>query len=225
MAAARKPTRSLGRPPQNTRPEARGALLDAAIDLFARQGVAASSTAEIAARAGVTPALVHYYFRSRERLLDAVVEERLSRFVAHVLHSLPGPAAPLYELVAALVDGVFDAAELMPWMPPIWIREIASGGGLLQERMVRHLPVKVIAELGGRLAAGKRRGSIVAGIEPGFAFLSIAGTTMFPLATQPLWSKLTGNRALTPARLRRHAQALLAYGLTDAPRPARGKSR
>jgi AcrR family transcriptional regulator len=217
--------RTRGRPVQDAHPQAREALLDAAVALFAEQGVAATTTAEIAARAGVTPALVHYYFRPRERLLDAVVDERLSRFVMQATRALPGPSAPVVELVNALVDGVFDAAQRMPWMPPLWIREVVSGGGLLRERMIRHLPVSVIAPLVERLAAGKRRGEIAADLEPGFLFLSIAGATMFPLATRALWSKFPGGATLSAAKLRRHAHAMLAGALTAAPRKPSRKPR
>ncbi len=210
--------RARGRPIQHAHPQTREALLDAAVALFAEQGVAATTTAGIAARAGVTPALVHYYFRPRERLLDAVVDERLSRFVMHATRALPGPSAPVVELVGALIDGVFDAAQRMPWMPPIWIREVVSGGGLLRERMIRHLPVDVIAPLVDRLIAGKRRGEVPADIEPRFLFLSIAGATMFPLATRALWPKVPGGAALSAAKLRRHAHAMLRGALTDAPR-------
>lgn len=206
--------RTRGRPIQHAHPEAREALLDAAVALFAEKGVAATTTAEIAARAGVTPALVHYYFRPRERLLDAVVDERLSRFVMHALRALPDPSAPPSALIDALVDGVFDAARRMPWMPAIWIRDVVSGGGLLRERMIRHLPVQMIASLIDRLAAGKRRGEIAADVEPGFAFLSIAGATLFPLATRSLWSKFPGGAKLTTAQLRRHAHIMLTNGLT-----------
>ena len=51
-------------------------LLDAAVECFAGDGIAAASLRNIAIKAGVTPALVHYYFGSKERLLDAFVAER-----------------------------------------------------------------------------------------------------------------------------------------------------
>lgn len=217
--------RTRGRPVQHAHPEAREALLDAAVALFAERGVSATTTAEIAARAGVTPALVHYYFRPRERLLDAVVDERMSRFVAYALRALPDLSSPPSALINALVDGVFDAARRMPWMPPIWIRDVVSGGGLLRDRMIKHLPVQVIAALIDRLATGKRRGEIAADIEPGFAFLSVAGATLFPLAARSLWPKFPGGTALTTAQLRRHARAMLTSGLTGAPRVSRKGSR
>src|SRR5665213_2189409 len=148
MASVHRP-RTRGRPVRLAHLKARESLLDAAVALFAEKGVAATTAVEIAARAGVTPALVHYYFRPRERLLDAVVDERLSRFVAHAVRALPALPAPASAsaLIDALVDGVFAAARRMPWMPPIWSREIVSGGGLLRGLTIRHLPVHVITAL------------------------------------------------------------------------------
>ncbi|VTP61902.1 Potential acrAB operon repressor [Leclercia adecarboxylata] len=51
-------------------------MLDIALDLFSRQGIARTSLNAIAKEAGVTPAMLHYYFNSREQLLDAMIEER-----------------------------------------------------------------------------------------------------------------------------------------------------
>ncbi len=205
--------RSRGRPLLADDSGAREALLDAAVTLIAEQGVAATASAGIAARAGVTPAMVHYYFRNRERLLDAVVDERLARFPAYVF------GAPLLvdeggaALIASIVRRVFDAAEQMPWMPPIWIREVVSEGGALRERMFRHFPVATVIALSDLLAREQRQRKIPAGIEPRLAFLSIAGIAMLPLAMRPLWSRIPGMANLSNARLRRHALTLLASGL------------
>src|SRR5215468_11730852 len=104
MTKKKKPTlrRARGRPASASQIGSRDALLDAAVTLFAEQGVAATSSAGIAARAGVTPAMVHYHFRSRERLLDAVVDERLARFPARVFAAL----APTHASAAALIETI-----------------------------------------------------------------------------------------------------------------------
>src|SRR3954468_4682805 len=47
-------------------------ILDAAHRVFLRSGTAGARTQEIAAEAGVNSALLHYYFRSKERLATAV---------------------------------------------------------------------------------------------------------------------------------------------------------
>ncbi|EPC4490694.1 TetR/AcrR family transcriptional regulator, partial [Serratia liquefaciens] len=56
--------------------EKREHLLDTALNLFARQGIADTSLNAIAREAGVTPAMLHYYFHNREQLLDVLIEER-----------------------------------------------------------------------------------------------------------------------------------------------------
>ena len=54
-------------------PDVRARLLDAAVLRFSEQGVAGTTVAEIAKHAGVTSAMVHYYFKTKDQLLDAVV--------------------------------------------------------------------------------------------------------------------------------------------------------
>ena len=221
MTKKSSPRRARGRPVIAAEIGTREALLDAAVALFAEQGVAATTSAEIAGRAGVTPAMVHYHFRNRERLLDAVVDERLARFPGSVFGAL-GPAdASAAALVETIVRRVYDAAEQMPWMPPIWIREIVSEGGTLRDRMLRHFPRDAVGALIERLASAQRRRRIPAGIEPRLAFLTIAGIAMLPLATRRLWSRIPGMADLTNAQLLRHALTVLAAGLTPAQPRAR----
>ncbi len=210
----KKPTRrARGRPASSAEIGTRDALLDAAVTLFAEQGVAATSSAGIAARAGVTPAMVHYHFRSRERLLDAVVDERLARFVARVFGGLAPAQSGIGALIETIVRRVYDAAEHMPWMPPIWIREVVAEGGVLRDRMFRHFPVNAVALLVETIAREQRQHRIPAGIEPRLAFLTIAGVAMLPLATRRLWSRIPGMADLTNAQLLHHALTVLAAGL------------
>lgn len=188
--------------------------------------MAATTAGDIAARAGVTPALIHYYFRGRELLLDAVVDERMARFIAYVFAAPAERPASLAATMEALVGRIFEGARLMPWMPPIWIREIASEGGHLRERALKHLPLAAIGGVGEALAAAQRRGEIAVGIEPRILFVSIIGLTMFPLATQSIWRRLPGADRVTPGDLKRHATTLLGGAFTGrAPaRPSRKRN-
>jgi AcrR family transcriptional regulator len=204
----------------------REALLDAAVALFAEHGVAATSAVDIARRAGVTPAMVHYYFRGRDRLLDAVVDERMARFVAMVFASGAGGAPPaVADLLPAIVARIFDAARRMPWLPPLWIREIAAEGGQLRERALRHLPRGAIGAVVDAMAAAQRRGLLRAGVEPRAVFLSMIGLTLFPLATQTVWRRLPGTEGVTLDDLQRHATAVLSAGLFEARAPLAPPSR
>lgn len=120
--------------PGKNGPDVRARLLDAAVRLFAEQGVAGTTVAEIAARAGVTSAMVHYYFKTKDQLLDAVVAEKLvGEFIASVAGALDrGEFDPL-ALVEQLVWRIVEASDHMPWLPPLWVREVISQGGALRE--------------------------------------------------------------------------------------------
>jgi TetR/AcrR family transcriptional regulator len=211
-----------GRPPsgaarargQLVLPASRERLLDAAAELFAERGISAATTAQIAARAGVTAAMVHYHFKSRASLLDAFTVERLLPFLRSVWDPLD--AAALRQPVAAttaLAQRILAGAEQRPWLPPLWIREIASHGGELRERMLKHLPVERMNKLAKAIAASQRRGEIPREIEPRLVFLSVLGLTMLPLATSGVWQRVVEQPASARAALGRHVQAMLEHAL------------
>src|SRR5262249_3199959 len=131
--------RSIGRPPQGSAADARAQLLDAALIEFADRGVAGTTFAQIAARAGVTPAMVHYYFTSRERLVDGVADERLREIVTGVWSPV-GETGEVVPMLRGLVRRVLTATERNPWLPSLWLREVMSEGGQLRDRLIRILP-------------------------------------------------------------------------------------
>lgn len=59
-------------------------ILDSALQLFAAQGFAATSTKEVAQRAGITEGLLYHYFPTKAGLLQAVAERR-HRFALELL--------------------------------------------------------------------------------------------------------------------------------------------
>ncbi|WP_026033635.1 TetR/AcrR family transcriptional regulator, partial [Dyella japonica] len=61
---ARQPRRAPGRPGTDS-PDLRATLVEAALACFVRDGIAATSLRGIAAQAGVTPAMLNYYFGSK----------------------------------------------------------------------------------------------------------------------------------------------------------------
>ena len=57
------------------------------------------------------------------------------------------PFALAHEFVARL----FDVTDRMPWLPPLWLREIVNEGGLLRERMIKRIPFDNIKRFGNRV--------------------------------------------------------------------------
>jgi len=62
-----------GRPPRDETRETRVAILDAALDLFARQGFAGTSVRQIARAVGITEAGIYAHFAGKRALYDALL--------------------------------------------------------------------------------------------------------------------------------------------------------
>ncbi|WP_395294558.1 TetR/AcrR family transcriptional regulator [Kitasatospora hibisci] len=89
--------------------ERRPQLIQAAIDLMSREGVAAGSTRAIAAELGVAQATVHYTFGTKKDLYRAVVEQLTAEFIGQVRAAAPGAGA-FGDQVRAMVYALWDSA-------------------------------------------------------------------------------------------------------------------
>ena len=90
----------------------REALEHAAFDLIAERGLEGLRTRDIAARAGVNIATLHYYFPKKEELIRSVVEELKQRFRTRQEPQLATqPRNPLIELRQELQDAQYQVRE------------------------------------------------------------------------------------------------------------------
>src|SRR6185503_1277551 len=105
-------------------------LLDAAVECFAADGISATSLRNIALKAGVTPALVNYYFGSKQQLVDAFVAERVTNVVQILRDNLLAAGDDPRALIAAFVHGIHDAVARFPWLPSLWVREVLNEKGV-----------------------------------------------------------------------------------------------
>jgi AcrR family transcriptional regulator len=208
-------------------PDVRARLLAAAVDLFSEQGVAGTTVAEIAKRAGVTSAMVHYYFKTKDQLLDAVVAEKLiGHFIAFIGGGMEGPADDPFALTRSLVLRIVEASDRMPWLPPLWIREVVSEGGALREKLIQRVDLGKPERFKACIAAGQQRRTVNPGINPQLLFMSVIGLTMLPLSMAKSWDRIPLIGRVSKQDLARHVVALLMHGL-DAPseRPNRNRRK
>src|SRR5664279_17597 len=226
MAMARRIQKSdkPGRPVASSDRDARELLITAATELFAEHGVAATSFSIIAKRAGLTSAMVHYYFSEREQLLDAVVEERLCPFIDYVW----GPVTPgddPTELIAGVVTRLLRSIEQAPWIPATWMREILNEGGLLRGRALRRIPfdkVRIVAEA---IREGQASKAWNPDLNPLLVVFSMLGLVMLHMATIKIWAEIFHRRPMNRKAVGRHITGLILDGLRHSPTPSPKKSR
>lgn len=212
--------RRIGRPRQDAAVDARELLLDAAAILFAEHGVAGTTIAEIAAKAGVTPAMVHYYFTNRGQLVDILAERRLLPIISAVW-------APVVEtndvvsMLRGLVKRIFKAAEVNSWLPSLWLREIVTAGGQLRQPLLKRFRFEYVEHLINAAAAAQRRGELDPHLEPRLILVSVIGNTLLPLAGGSLWQQIPLLRNVTRDDIARHAEAILLGAFSSRPRHGR----
>ena len=183
-------------------------LLDSALACFA-----STSLATIARQAGVTPALVHYYFDDKPALVQAVVQERVLPATAGLREAIGAPAGDVGALVAGFVAGIHAVVARHPWLPALWVREILTEGGALRAVMLEQVAPAIPGALAARLAAAQARGELAADLDPRLTVVSLIGLTLFPLAAESLWRQFLDADDIDDARLQSHTLALLRHGL------------
>ena len=204
---------TVGRRRSSADPGGREALLDAAIALFAERGIANTTVAQIAAAGRVTPAMVHYWFDTRGKLQDAIVDERIAPLMRDVWVSADAAQGDVVALVRGLVSRMLDVTEQAAWLPSLWLREIVQEGGLLRERMLKRVPIDRVAAFRASVARAQKEGRVHAGIAPELVFLSLLALVMLPQAVARTWQRLNPEATIDRASLERHVLTLLIEGL------------
>jgi TetR/AcrR family transcriptional regulator len=99
-------------------------IKDKARILFFQKGLLNATTQEIADEAGVNRALIHYYFRSREQMLDTLLLETMHEKRDRVRKILSSEL-PFREKIAHYIDAVVDYGLTYPYLDNFIISETA----------------------------------------------------------------------------------------------------
>lgn len=166
-------------------------ILDAAHRVFLRRGSAGARTQEIADEAGVNKALLHYYFRTKERLASAVFARAASRLLPPVIAALASDEE-LETKIERVIDIELDVLLRHPYLPGYIISElthnparakqlIAGLTGMAIEELAPHVLDVVARQIRARAREGKMRP-----IAPDQFILNLLSLCVFPFAARPM---------------------------------------
>jgi AcrR family transcriptional regulator len=101
-------------------------ILAAAEQEFLTKGYDGARTTSIAQAAGVTHAMLHYYFRTKEQLFERIVDEKFET-MSHSMFAIMGdPSLPIVERIKGGIEAHFDFIAANPLLPRFVINEIIS---------------------------------------------------------------------------------------------------
>ncbi|MEM9836203.1 MAG: TetR/AcrR family transcriptional regulator [Bacteroidota bacterium] len=167
------------------------AILQAAKDAFIERGFAGARMQEIADKAGINKALLHYYFRSKDKLFQRILQGVLDTTTPVMFNAL-GSDKPIMERLEILVHDFLEVLCANPHYPMFIMHELSR----YQEEFVKRLtgdPRKAaailhfFASVEKEVAAGKLRP-----IQPAHLMLNITSLIVFPFVTWPMLKNTVG---------------------------------
>ena len=99
-------------------------ILEAAEREFLKKGYDGARTISIAKSAGVTHAMLHYYFRTKEQLFERIIDKKISEAVPLWTHFLGNSDLPLVERIEEAISVHFDFVTNNPDLPRFLINEV-----------------------------------------------------------------------------------------------------
>lgn len=101
-------------------------ILQAAEEEFMAKGLEGARTTAIAKRAGVTHAMLHYYFRTKKMLFDRIIAEKMRQVGGIMSTVFVNGDMPLEERVRLGVERHFDFVAANPDLPRFIVQEVYS---------------------------------------------------------------------------------------------------
>lgn len=156
-------------------------IIEAAEKVFYLRGKAGASMQEIADEADITRTSLNYYYRSKDKLFEAVFRSALGSFVPHLATLLRADISIreyLPEMITMIIDTMIDK----PQIPVFVLQEISSNPSRMQQ---------IIREMGidPQIAINKftRDGALEhLPVDPRQVLMNVLSLCIFPFAAKPI---------------------------------------
>lgn len=191
--------------------ESRAAILKAAVQEFAREGVAGARTDAIARSAGVNKALLYYYFKDKEALYQAVLDDVFSGVRVAVQGALSQDLFPR-ERLKAYVRAHFDYIASNPLYPRIVHAEFLRAGrdpSRLQ-RVAKQYFQPIFVNIAALLREGEEAGDFRA-VDPLHFIPSMVSVIVFYFITAPIMKVMAGRDPMSQESLAQRRAAVIDF--------------
>ena len=164
-------------------------IFDAAHEVFTQKGMDGAKMQEIADRAGINKALLHYYFKTKEKLYETVARAVIGRAVPVIRQMFEGDQ-PLEEKIRYFVDFYLNLISRNPFIPVFIISEVNKHPErffetIFPKEMPR--PEVFFKQVEAEALAGRIRP-----IDPRHLIVNIISLCVFPFVGKPLIRLILG---------------------------------
>lgn len=99
-------------------------ILKAARKVFIEKGLDGARMQEIADEAGINKALLHYYFRSKDKLFEMIFQEELGKFFPKMVTLMSSEDISLEDKIRTFVSNYISTFISNPFLPSFIIKEV-----------------------------------------------------------------------------------------------------
>ncbi|HJA83346.1 MAG TPA: TetR/AcrR family transcriptional regulator [Candidatus Bacteroides intestinavium] len=162
-------------------------ILEAAEKEFFEKGYAGARTTSIAEAAGVTHAMLHYYFRTKDNLFERIVSEKINMLGDIILSAIGDEDQPLEERIRQGVERHFDFIAANRDLPRFIVNEVLSHPEHIEMmkqnalRIVNNLLNNLQQEIDEYATQGNYRR-----IEARMLLIDIVSLNVFPFMAAPI---------------------------------------
>ncbi|MFT5383242.1 MAG: TetR/AcrR family transcriptional regulator [Saprospiraceae bacterium] len=161
-------------------------ILEVARKQFVQNGFSATRMQEIADEAGINKAMLHYYFRSKEKLYKEILVHTLNYMIPKFAGALEAPGS-FWEKVERLIETYTVTLIAQPDIPFFIMSELSQQReGFVEELKKRasYFPAvqNFIIQIHTEMETGK-----IKKMAPLHLFLNIMGMTIFPFIAKPVF--------------------------------------
>ncbi|MBI5648568.1 MAG: TetR family transcriptional regulator [Ignavibacteriae bacterium] len=194
------------------------AIFLAALDVFGEHGKSGARMRDIARRAGINPALVHYYFRSKDRLYEEVFSYML-RTHFMVLSASLSKEKDFASQLRAFICTYMDMLERTPALVGFMTRELSTGATNLAVHFARVANDPAFPPRAFLLAVERAiRRREIRKVDPMQTLITVLGSCVYFYLAIPLLKSIApdiaGDPAAFAARRREHIFDLVYHGLS-----------
>jgi len=162
-------------------------ILAAARQVFTAKGMAGARMQDIADEAGINKAMLHYYFRDKDKLFEVIFLQEAHKFFPKV-NIIFESDAPLFEKIELFVNEYIDEMAENPYLPWFILNEVNRDAyqffGKLWSVTQRPKPVKFLEQIERDIKKG-----VIKKLNPLHLLLNLLSMTIFPFVGKPMIMK------------------------------------